>query len=69
MRDYLFTCARDRANLSAWLSTGPITCFLAVGALGEVLVWSSKANTTIYATAVSHRLEPSKESNTLLGHF
>ena len=53
----------------AWLSIGSASCFLAIGAFSEILIWSNKADTAIYTTAVSHRLESSKRPNTLLGHF
>src|SRR6266498_2785517 len=53
----------------ARLSIGSASCFLAIGAFSEVLIWSNKADTAIYTTAISHRLESSKRPNTLLGHF
>src|SRR6266511_2741919 len=53
----------------AQLSISSASCFLAIGAFSEVLVWSNKADTAICTTAVSHRLESSKQPNMLLGHF
>ena len=53
----------------AWLSIGPVSCFLAVGAFSEVLVRSNKTHAAVDATAVSYRQESSKESNTLFCSF
>jgi hypothetical protein len=48
---------------------GAVSCFLAVGTFGEVLIWSNKANTAVDTTIVSHRLKSSKGLNPFLGHF
>jgi hypothetical protein len=53
----------------ARLSIGAVSCFLAVGTFGEVLIWSDKTNTAVDTTVVSHRPKSSKGSNPLLGHF
>ena len=45
------------------------SCFLAVGAFVEVLVWSDKTNAAVDATTVSYRHESRKELNTLFRHF
>ena len=51
------------------LSFGVLSCFLAIGTFGEVLIWSDKANTAVDTTVVSHRPKSSKGLNPLLGHF
>ena len=53
----------------ARLSIGAVSCFLAVGTFGEVLIWSDKANTAVDTTVVSHRPKSSKGLNPLLSHF
>ena len=52
-----------------WLPLSIVSCFLAVGTFGEVLIWSDKANAAVYTTTVLHRLESRQELNTFLGHF
>ena len=52
-----------------WLSIGLESCFLAVRAFSEVLVWSNDANEAVDTTAVAYRPKSSKNLNMFLDHF
>ena len=51
------------------LFIGLESCFLAVRAFSEVLVWSNEANAAVDTTAVMYRPKSSKRLNTFLDHF